>query len=643
MKKINLLLAVVALLTQFSLSAQTVYYWEQFDGSANGWESDVVSPLDSSFWAWSNNKWEWTPNGDPSSGAFWTNPTNIQSETQANGSMIFNADFYSTQGVAANAPPQPYISFVCHLVSPIIDLSAVDPTEGLRLQFTQFVRYLNISSGAPGGFRLSVSWTTDNGLTWSNPRDITQNGTSPAVNSAINGNIQNINLPAGIQTSSEFRVRFTWASQFYFWIIDDVKIISRPPHDMQANNDWYAIAPNRQWPGSQLEPMSFMCDISNQGGQTQTNVNLNMTVVDNATMAVAYTADKLYGSIIPDSIAENEIFGAFTPPSSPAAYTATYTVSADSTDLIATNNSLSFQFAITDTVFAKEVNPTTSIYPALGNWDEDEPRSWAWGNHYYVPNGEGWYANTATFSIAPTAAAEGQTIQVVLYDWNDNNQDGNADPGERTSVANYLYTIVGNETAAQLITVPLTNIFTGLTPELSDDTDYLLCIEFSAEDQTEVRFGAASGLEYDAMEFMTEQLGKPRYNYLLGINDNLDEEPYSSGGFTASAFAAAVRLNIGQTPLFSNTKEQLNSGEIVKIFPNPANDYVSFDVKLNEASSTVRVLLLDLTGKMVAMQEFQNLKDLQATFKTNELANGTYFVRIDTDFGYTTRKFVVQK
>jgi len=649
MKKNYILLAAIILFFQYSLSGQTVYFWEQFDGSANGWVSDPVSPLDSSFWNWSSNEWEWSPNGDPSSGLFWTPVTLILSETQANGSMIFNADYYSTQGINGNIPPSPYVQFVCHLVSPPIDLSAADPSEALRLQFTQFVRYLNISDGAPNDLRISASWSTDGGATWSEPVDVSQDGPGvtanvPGVNQAINGDIVSVNLPTGIQSNPDVRVRLTWASQFYFWIVDDIKITSRPDHNMRAN-PFYAIAPNFMTPASQVEPFGFLCDIENLGGAPQTNVNLNITIKDNATSTTVYTDDTDYGTIGVDSVAENVSFGSFTPPASPGSYIGTYTVSADSTDLDPDNNTQEFLFQISDTTFAKELEPDDYVYPAAANWDEGDPHSWVWGNHFYVPNGDGWYANSASFSIDVTEDpnAEGQTVRIVLYEWDNENVDEYVDPGERTDIGSFFYVMDGNEEFDEVHTVPLTDIFTNLTPELKDDTHYVICIEFSAEDETQVWFGASSALDYDAMRLGTEQQGAPRFDGFLGIAGNLAEESFSPYGFTGGSYVPVVRLHIGETPIFSSTKELLNPAETVKISPNPANDYVQFDVTLKETASLLRVELLDVTGKSLGLQEFRNAKEANTTFNTAHLTNGSYFVRIDTDFGYTTERFVVQK
>jgi hypothetical protein len=631
-------LAVFILIAGSTSQAQTAIYWEEFDGSANGWENDIITPLDSSLGVWVDNKWNWSPDGDVSNGlaCCGSNPNAIQSETAANGSMVFNGDFYTTNGVNNPGPnPDLYNKYICHLVSPTIDLSGT--TSLLDLKFDNYFRYLNPSPGAPGGFRYSVSWSTDDGQTWSDP----VNAAEGHALHEYTMKTTTIPLPNDLAGTSTFKVRFTFSADFYFWVIDDIQIIDRPSHDMRANTNWYAIATNAMVPASQVEAFGFMCDIQNMGNQAQTGVNLNINIVDDATGNSVYSADQAYGTIGVDSIAENVVFGDFTPPDVPGTYRGTYTVSADSTDFNPDNNTIEFTFMVTDTVFAKEFGATTSIYPNASNWNAGEPRSWTYGNYYYVPNGDGWYANSATFSFSPGAnfPADDKSVQITLYEWNDNNGDTLAQFGERTVIGTYIHTIQGNETATDLLTVPLTNIATGLTPELKNNTNYLLMIEYNAEGEEELRIGASNVPDFAATNFASVLWGAPRFSSFFGAVPSLDGEDYNRSG----GFVAVARLNIGETPLFSSTKERLNPAEIVKISPNPANAFVQFDVNLRETSSQIRLELIDLTGKTLSVQEFQQLKEFNTTFNTANLPNGTYFVRISTDFGFATQRFVVQQ
>lgn len=635
------LYAVLSLATLFllsgSLRSQTVIYTEEFNGSANGWVTSPVSPLDSSFWDWSDNKWAWSATGTVNNGAFFNTAIApaIQSPTVANGSMVFNADFYTTQGNNTNVPPgPPYVPYICHLTSPNIDLSAV--TAPVSLQFNQFLRFLNVSSGAPGNFRASVTWSTDNGLTWAAPVNA---GDGQNVNQyGANNAEKTIPIP-GVQGSANFLLRFTWSSDFYFWVLDDIKLLERPPHDMQVNENFFAVAPNLIWPLPMVEEFGFLADITNLGSEPQTNVTLNITIEDEGSNVV-YTEDLNYGTVAIDTTIENEPFpGAGFLPTEMGVYSGTYTISADSADLEPDNNSLTFEFSVSDTLFAKEIAPTSAVLPASGNWDVDEPWSWAYGNYFYVPTAGNYLFNNVWFSVEGNAAFAGENLTIRIYEWTDDNEDAAADPGEREPVATMIYTITGDEMFENLISLPVKTLLGDDVP-LQDDTEYLVMVEFSTDETgSTLSFGHSIAVDYDAMTFRSDLDGKPRYSRMLGINGNLDEEPYSSAGFTGGG-VPSVRISL---KIVDETKELLNPAEVLNISPNPANDYVAFDVTLKETSSLVRVELLDMTGKSFGVREFQNLKEVSTSFNTANLANGSYLVRIDTDYGYTTEMFVVQK
>lgn len=622
-------------------TGQNVVYWEEFNGSANGWVSEPVAPLDSSFWNWADNNWQWSATGDVGTGAFFNTQqdSTINSETAANGSMVFNADYYTTQGNPSNYPPSgpPYVQYVCNLTSPNIDLSAV--TAPVQLEFNQNLRFLNVSSGAPGGFRVSVSWSTDNGVTWSAPADA---GEGQNVNQYGNASAVKTFPMTGVQGSPNLLIRFTWSSDFYYWCIDDVKIVERPANDMRVNDNWYAVAPNLYWPLDMVEPFSFLADIQNLGSEPQTNVNLNITIEDEGSNVV-YTEDLAYGTIGVDSTAENVPFeGAGFTPTDIGVYTGTYTVSSDSTDFNLDDNSLSFEFLITDTLFAKDNGVTTTTRPANSSWDVDEPWSWAYGNYYYVPQAGNYLFGHVFFSldVSDNPDLAGENLTVRVYKWNDDNEDEAADPAERNPVATMIYTINGTETSGDdLIALPVTTLL-GDPVALEDNTQYIVAVEFQTDISGKtIDMGMSRAVDYGAQILRSQLGGAARYGSFLGVLGNLDEEPYSSLGFGYD-FVPVVRVSIVEP---SNTKEVLNAAEILNISPNPANDFVQFDVKLKETSSNIRVEMLDLTGKSLGMKAFQNTNVVNTTFNTSNLANGTYLVRIDTDFGYTTELFVVQK
>jgi hypothetical protein len=614
-----------------SMQGQVIFYEEDFESGPNGWTSVAITPNDTSIWVWDAE-------GFVGDGALAAAGLAIESASGP-GSMVFNADFYTTQGDPDNipsGPPATYPKYISDLISPVLDLTGIN--SAMSIEFTQLIRYLNVSPSAPGNTRASLSVSLDGGMTYGDPIDVVE---TKLVNETYNNDVNVIPLP-DIQGNAAVVIKFTFSSDFYFWVLDDIKLIERDPHDMQANENFYAIAPNAQWPGSQVENFGFLCDIENVGGQDQTNVNLNITITDNASGDEAHSEDLDYGTIGIDSLAENVDFGGWTPPATSTDYTGVYTVSADSVDVNPDNNSQSFTFAVVDTTFAKDAGPTRTIYPAEDNWNVGDPRSWAYGNHYYVPNGDGFFANSVSFSIDVTSDdnAEGQTVQLVLYQWDDFNEDGNVDTDERSPIAYAFHTIEGNEDFEDVITLPLTDIISGLTMPLSDNTSYAMMMEFIAEDETRVDFGASDAFDYGAQVLASEQQGNPRYASLLGIASNLEEESYSSLGFGRN-FVPIVHLNIGSSPIFSNAQEVPVISE-VSVMPNPASDFVNVAFELPQVADQTSITLMDVNGSIIAIQELQSIQRGQAEFNVSDLAKGTYFVRIESTEGYAVKAVVVQ-
>jgi hypothetical protein len=61
---------------------------------------------------------------------------------------------------------------------------------------------------------------------------------------------------------------------------------------------------------------------------------------------------------------------------------------------------------------------------------------------------------------------------------------------------------------------------------------------------------------------------------------------------------------------------------------------------LTEASSVVAYELIDMTGKVVMMDTRKNISTLNRQININNLAAGTYVLKVTTDKGLYTEKVV---
>jgi len=329
-------------------------------------------------------------------------------------------------------------------------------------------------------------------------------------------------------------------------------------NNLRVMPNFYAIAPNAVTPISQVEPYSHLADVFNIGTDAQTNVNLNITIVDDATNNVVFTDDNPYGTIPPNTLVENQPFlNYFTPNgTTPTSYTATYEVTSDSVDINPSDNTRTYSLATSETVFAKEFGGTTAIWPAASNWDPGEPHSWAYGNYYYIVDGDNWDACSVDFMIgnASNPGLANRILSVFLYRWDEDfNQDGNMDPDERTRVAYGFYLIEGTETTSDLIHVSLRDFLTDEPAPIDIESNqaYAVMVEYISFDQVDFAMMAGE-INYNAMSYRSELDGIPngaaRYGSLLGIDEQFYDQPYSTIGFNAP-LAPVVRLNIVSTQI----------------------------------------------------------------------------------------------
>lgn len=93
-----------------------------------------------------------------------------------------------------------------------------------------------------------------------------------------------------------------------------------------------------------------------------------------------------------------------------------------------------------------------------------------------------------------------------------------------------------------------------------------------------------------------------------------------------------------ELPLAINNFDGQNGN--ISVYPNPATDVITLSMTLTEASSVVAYELIDMTGKVVMMDTRKNISTLNRQININNLAAGTYVLKVTTDKGLYTEKVV---
>ncbi len=645
MLKFYLKTAAVAVLVLFvfALQAQTPFYTNDFSDGAlpSGWSTDDL--------AGQGVTWTWC--GDPDNTgagcvANWDLYMNqhgaFMSSTAGNGFVLADSD-------AAGALPTNHQSI---LTSAAIDCSAQTEV------WVKFESMLGVYDNPTlGNVFLQVS--TDSS-TWTSYDlfDIApgNQGNEPgSIRWTLNPQVSVVDISAQAAGQATVYLRWFWEGNYeYYWLLDDLALYPEDPttlffpaNDLRVNSNFFAIAPNAIWPLSQAETFGFLADVENVGLVDQTNVNLNITVTDLADNSTVYTEDMGYGTIPADSLVENMLFpNAGFLPTDMTAYEGVYTITADSMDQNPDNNTQTFQFLMNDTLFAKEAGANRPIYPAAGGWDSPtDPRSWAYGNVYYVVDGTDLYARTVSFALLGedpinNTSVAGETVQVRLYKWEDSDGDGDIQSSERTILGVVAYTIQGTETQDDVITMPITSL-TGDPIALESNTQYLVIIEYETTTQTAIWFGASDDFDYGAMNYRSEQLGAPRYAGALGIAASLTDETYSTLGFGFD-FVPVVRLSVGDA-LTVGTNDLLSENNKLTVFPNPVSDKVNLSMDLSRAFDRITLSLMDANGKILEVRNLQNVQQAVETFDVSTLPAGSYILQLNSTEGSRSLPFQVVK
>lgn len=563
-----------------------------FNGGLNGWTTVGLSNGDA--------VWTWDAEGDASEGAFWGGLAPIISPSVANGAAVFNSDFYDNGGdpdMQGMGPiPGPHTS---ELISPIIDLTG---ETAVALEFNQFHRNFQATC--------SVAWSNDGGATWSDPIEINED--IPVNEATARDDVKFIRL-FGAGGTDQFQVKFIWDGNYYFWIIDDVKIVRRDSYDLLM--DIFSGAPNYVTPSSQVDSIFFGAVAQNPGNAAQENIRVTATVDGPGGQ---WTTEETIA--MQESGQSDTIFFAegYEIPASVGTYSITYETQSDSTDALPSDNVGTVGFQVSGDLYSKDDDNIPSATQPNGVGD-----AWQIGS-YYVVNTEGYQANEAIFSVASNNNThQGQSVNVFLYRVMEDDEPSVFDDNDVEIVGIGFYNFT-NEANFDVVSTPLEDFNTGEDGvPLEEGGEYFIMVEYQPD-----MFAPFSEIPY-----YTGVFGD------IGTIIRDETADWFLAGFGPGTTVQA-RLRIGE--IISNTTDLTETGAVISTFPNPADSYMKLTVELPEVADDVNIRVMDVTGKTLEERNFNNIQSQELNFEVGSYSNGIYTVQVTTKEGTKTRKFVVQ-
>jgi hypothetical protein len=617
MKQILLSLSYILLCS--SLFAQNTLFEEDFNGGlpAN-WSAIVVQGNDAP-----SANWTWTNFGPTGSFAL---PA-LQSTTSGNGWMLFDSDLNCRQ-----SPQEAW------LVSP--RLSASD-------QPNVFLTFQTLYQSFNDRPTVEVSIDSTN---WTSLEVFPGVEANEFGGDSVDDNPQTINFDLSdlVGSADSYWIAFRFFSDDsvvnggdligcgYSWQLDDVRILDadvRPNTDLSINSSFYAVAPNAFTPASQVESVSFLTDVVNEGAEDQTDAILSVQVENLSSNTVEYSEQIPVPFVGVDSSAQNVLIDeGFVPDDEPALYLGSYTINTSTADELPGNNRQSFLFGVSDTIYSKWFEtPDVVVRPT-------DETSYAYGNCYFIRNGEDFYGRYVTFAVGNAPDLAGESVNILTYQWQgDANNDEFATPDEYgdSPIAFNTYTFDGTET--DFITVPMDLDEIGIP--LENNSYYFTVIQYTSTSDLTMTMLSSTEYDYSAMYIRSLFDNDPRYASVLDIGNTGD---YDVIGFGFD-IVPVVDISIGRSPdLVSSTPPTLGAANIIDIYPNPTRDWLTVDVALTQAQD-VEVKILDLQGKVLQTRLHQKLQQDQLNLDVSVFNSGLYLLQVRTELGVRTLKFNVIK
>lgn len=577
----------------------------------------------------------------------------LESETPENGYMMIDTDRFNSTATDpemngnAYSGDDPVNTFI---ESSSIDLSGV--TSGV-ISFYQDWRVccnnysIVMEFSADGG----ESWFTYDLFTLSNGQGNVRT-TGPLL-------IDVTSILEGTSDLSDCRIRFEWdpamegSMSDYYLILDDIAIKQVPENDLVVSQTWYnksfelvdevsdteylSYAQYNNQPTVFTHPFNFACEVSNDGTQTQTGVQMKVTVNS------------------PDDAVEPEVF-----------YSDPIEMEPGDLDTLRAYDIIPDMWQVPDTG-VYEIN-----YEVIQNEDEQVAENNIGGNLFTRVSsplyGDGGIMQNVANGITHYPFAADDVKWGTRYVFSNEEIEENI-------VITHVDFVIQNQTWAvtQLGELCYVNVLTGDVFE-EESGDNIMSQYFEPEDlpyviEEESLSGNDYGLNWISYELPTPILITPDLIYqaevyipvvgvdVIFIGMNGGQEIYSgveydyaepSSGpqgwyYIGGGINPMIRFRVDNS--LGIEKITYDSGiKLTQNYPNPFENTTTIQFQLDE-SSDVTLEVFDLSGKLVRLQNLGHIPALSAEvveFDRLDLSSGVYTYSILANGDRVTRKMTIK-
>ena len=511
----------------------------------------------------------------------------IASTTSANGFVIFDSNYWdnnlnpcTVDNFGSGQAPGPHLSY---LTTSPIDLTGFP---NAVLEFEQYIRYylgntrVEISI-ANGPWEVLYTNTLDQGITTAN----TQLARMP--------------LPATAGNQSNVKLRFVYDGLYYFWQLDDIRIIQGYDNDLIIENSSYGdfdfnnpdhttgfeMMEYTQYPSVFAPIVHFKSNVFNLGTNVQTNVALNARLIDDNSGALLFESNSPILSALAPGADSVLVAGEFQIDPTVSHYSAYFNGLQTETDGNIFNQIDWLQFDVTPVTYARDENSLGSMFLPSAAY-ADAP-----------------FEMGAVY-LLPSSGQQLHSVSVAI--------------GEGTTLPSSVYATV----------FPF-SLATGIGAAIASTPDFAI---------TEADINSFGGASMKVLSFDTPvNLSQGLYLVAVGSPNSAFQAVIGLSG-KSEDLSAWVRFNNSNNDLFyltrtpmirmnfgpvSNITEQ-SFGQVFQIYPNPANE--SLSILLNEKESAF-IEIFDQTGRRVHSQK-SSTEVLNIEMNVSEFSAGIYTVKV---------------
>ncbi|HRG69560.1 MAG TPA: T9SS type A sorting domain-containing protein [Saprospiraceae bacterium] len=333
-----------------------------------------------------------------------------------------------------------------------------------------------------------------------------------------------------------------------------------------------------------------------------------------------------------------------------------YVISSDSLEQISIgDNSATSEFYLSNNILSKSRLAADGRNPFItNNYRRGDGTNAEYMTGFKIPYGKGCKIDSILFSMASVSPATlaGLTPEATLYGWQDLNADGDASNDEISFLALGTYTFDAGETRTSAIArVPLEDFNTseaGYTI-LDDNINVFVGIRYSGTDQVPF-FGFDEGMDYTWNNGLLSAAGQLAITDIpyLGISayDSNTGVPDVDNAFSFTNFegALAASLVFSGNCFVVSSKNLEDIDGLITISPNPAQEFLQAQIKLQETTSKLKYKIFNNFGKVVYIGENKTSSDQYLErVNLNNLVSGLYYFQVITDKGQKSISFEVMK